>query len=106
IGRGGKRVCASPRHTDVGTDLWGAEHLPPPLPAFVVFFPDSIGVPDRSDKAVVRQLVPTFAAGARFGAYEVLLLQNVNRGVRDRPFLATGLFRPAVDHASRPPRRH
>src|SRR5262249_57850597 len=51
----------------------------------------------------VRQFVPTLAAGARLGAYEVLLLQHLNGGVRDRPFLTAGAFRPAVDRAARPP---
>src|SRR5262249_38790837 len=83
------------RHTDARTEPRGAQQLPPPLPAFVVFYPDSIGLLDRHDKAVVRQSVPTLAAGARLGAYEVLLLQNVNGGVRDRPFLTAGTFRPA-----------
>src|SRR6516164_5949257 len=90
-------------HTDARTEPRGAQQLPPPLPAVVLFFPDSIGFPDRPDKAVVRQFVPTLAAGARLGAYEVLLFQNVNGGVGDCPFLTTGAFRPAVDRAARPP---
>src|SRR5580704_5055362 len=97
---------ANDRHTDARTEPRGAQQFPPPLPAFVVFFPDSNGVPDRPDKAVVCQFVPTFAAGARLGAYEVLLLQNIDGGVGDRPFLTAGALRPAVDHAASPPGRN
>src|SRR5262249_28521493 len=84
----------------------GASHFPPPLPAVVLLFPDSVGLLDRRDKAVVRQLVPMLAAGARLGAYEAHPSQDVNGGVGDRPFLATGAFRPPVDHAARSPGRN
>src|SRR5262249_58421786 len=93
-------------HTDARTEPRGAQQLPPPPAAFVVFFPDSNGIPNWPDKAVVRQFVPTLAAGARLGAYEVLLLQNVDGGIGDRLVLVTGLFRSAVYDATRASRRN
>src|SRR5262249_58140762 len=60
----------------------------------------------RRDKAGDLHLVPMLAAGARLSAYEAHPSQDVNGGVGDRPFLATGAFRPPVDHAARSPGRN